>query len=147
MTSVYTILLFLLLIGIAIYQTKESFSAGYAQGREETLEKVEKQEIYSIDSRINPIVISSKIKIPELEAKIISNDKKNTAKEVLVEQYANTLADNLMGSLLKNKLLYIETYSEDGDVVLECILVLAENKNNFYEKISKSTNSEIIHPN
>ena len=147
MTSVYTILLFLLLIGIAIYQTKESFSAGYAQGREETLEKVEKQEIYSIDSRINPIVISSKIKIPELEAKILSNDKKNTAKEVLVEQYANTLADNLMVSLLKHKLLYIETYSEDGDVVLECILVLAENKNNFYEKISKSTNSEIIHPN
>ena len=147
MTSVYTILLFLLLIGIAIYQTKESFSAGYAQGREETLEKVEKQEIYSIDNRINPIVISSKIKIPELEAKILSNDKKNTAKDLLVEQYANTLANNLMGSLLKNKLLYIETYSEDSDVVLECILVLAENKNNFYEKISKSTNSEIINPN
>jgi hypothetical protein len=147
MTSVYTILLFLLLIGIAIYQTKESFSAGYAQGREKTLEKVERQEIYSIDSRINPIVISSKIKIPELEAKILSNDKKNTAKDLLVEQYANTLANNLMGSLLKNKLLYIETYSEDGDVVLECILVIAENKNNFYEKISKSTNSEIIDPN
>jgi hypothetical protein len=145
MTSVYTILLFLLLIGIAIYHAKQSFDAGYAQGQVETLEKVERQDIYSIDSRINPVVVSSALKISTDEAKILSVEGKNTDKQLLVEEYCDRLANNLMSNLIKNNLVLIEVYPEDDNVVLKCVVVLAENKNNFYEKISKSTGAEIIH--
>jgi len=145
MSALYLTLLFLLLIGIAIYHAKQSFDAGYAQGQLETLEKVERQDIYSIDSRINPVVVSSALKISTDEAKILSVEGKNTNKQLLVEEYCDRLANNLMSNLIKNNLVLIEVYPEDDNVVLKCVVVLAENKNNFYEKISKSTGAEIIH--
>ena len=145
MSALYLTLLFLLLIGIAIYHAKQSFAAGYAQGQVETLEKVERQDIYSIDNRINPVVVSSALKISTDEAKILSVEGKNTNKQLLVEEYCDRLANNLMSNLIKNNLVLIEVYPEDDNVVLECVVVLAENKNNFYEKISKSINTEIIH--
>lgn len=145
MAALYLTLLFLLLIGIAIYHAKQSFDAGYAQGQVETLEKVERQDIYSIDSRINPVVVSSALKISTDEAKILSVEGKNTNKQLLVEEYCDRLANNLMSNLIKNNLVLIEVYPEDDNVVLKCVVVLAENKNNFYEKISKSTGAEIIH--
>lgn len=145
MSALYLTLLFLLLIGIAIYHAKQSFDAGYAQGQVETLEKVERQDIYSIDSRINPVVVSSALKISTNEAKILSVESKNTDKQLLVEEYCDRLANNLMSNLIKNNLVLIEVYPEDDNVVLKCVVVLAENKNNFYEKISKSTGAEIIH--
>jgi hypothetical protein len=145
MSALYLTLLFLLLIGIAIYHAKQSFDAGYAQGQVETLEKVERQDIYSIDSRINPVVVSSALKISTDEAKILSVEGKNTDKQLLVEEYCDRLANNLMSNLIKNNLVLIEVYPEDDNVVLKCVVVLAENKNNFYEKISKSTGAEIIH--
>lgn len=145
MAALYLTLLFLLLIGIAIYHAKQSFDAGYAQGQLETLEKVERQDIYSIDSRINPVVVSSALKISTDEAKILSVEGKNTNKQLLVEEYCDRLANNLMSNLIKNNLVLIEVYPEDDNVVLKCVVVLAENKNNFYEKISKSTGAEIIH--
>jgi hypothetical protein len=145
MSALYLTLLFLLLIGIAIYHAKQSFDAGYAQGQLETLEKVERQDIYSIDSRINPVVVSSALKISTDEAKILSVEGKNTDKQLLVEEYCDRLANNLMSNLIKNNLVLIEVYPEDDNVVLKCVVVLAENKNNFYEKISKSTGAEIIH--
>lgn len=146
MTGLYLTLLFLILIGVSIYHAKQSFAAGYAQGQVETLEKVEKQDIYSIDNRINPVVVSSAIRISTPEAKILSAKEKNTDKQLLVEEYCDRLANNLMSNLIKNNLVLIEVYPEDDNVVLECVLVLAENRNNFYEKMSKAANTEIIHP-
>lgn len=92
------------------------------------------------------MVVSSALKISTDEAKILSVEGKNTNKQLLVEEYCDRLANNLMSNLIKNNLVLIEVYPEDDNVVLECVVVLAENKNNFYEKISKSTNAEIIHP-
>ena len=147
MTPVYTVLLFLLLIGIAVYHARQAFYGGYAQGQEETLDKVKSQDIFSVDNRINPIMIKTNVSIPKEEWELITEKKYAKLSGELLNKYSKILADTMIADLLKNNLLHIDYRTEqDGSNTLEFILIVADNKNNFYEKMSKAASTEIIHP-
>lgn len=147
MTPVYTVLLFLLLIGVAVYHARQSFYGGYEQGQEETLDKVKSQDIFSVDNRINPIMIKTNVSIPKEEWELITEKKYAKLSGELLNKYSKILADTMIADLLKNNLIHIDYRTEqDGSNTLEFILIVADNKNNFYEKMSKAASTEIIHP-